>query len=67
MDLLILVAMFLVFAIGLVAGFLCLSLPNMIARYLSNKQFQQLADELMEDPDDVAERERKEEEEVGFF
>ena len=69
-----------IFAVGLVAGFIMGFVPTWVGQYIYRKQLEALSDgkeekdkyvrivpETAEDPDDAAEREKKERDTIGFW
>ncbi len=67
MELAILIA----FSLGLITGFMCGSIPELVRHYSFRKHLEGLEDERPEDPpedpDDEKEREKEERENIGFF
>lgn len=68
-----------IFAVGLVAGFIMGFVPTWVGQYIYRKNLEALGDggkkdeykrivmDEAEDPDDQAEREKKEQENIGFW
>ena len=65
------------FGFGLTVGFICGCVPDLIKQYAYRKSLESLGDnelslyrpldEYVEDPDDIIEREKREEADIGFF
>lgn len=59
------------FSLGLITGFMCGTIPELIRHYSFKRHLQDLDEERPldppEDPDDEREREKEERENIGFF
>ena len=59
------------FSLGLITGFMCGSIPDLIKHYSFRRHLEGLEEERPvdpeEDPEDEREREKEEQENIGFF